>query len=203
MVGMTLEAQLAMRAATDYADDTHFVQGDATRLPFSDQSFDAVLAHSVLESGVDPGAVLAEAWRVLRAGGWLGVASVEYGGLILAGPDVDFLRRSNAIRELMWLRSRANPFLERHLRRLVFEAGFVDIEATTKAFSYGTPDRLQVFASGRVAECSDADWVSEAVEADLTTEDELAEMALAWSRWGESPTAYASFTWCRALARRL
>ena len=47
-----------------------FVQGDATRLPFPDQAFDAVLAHSVLESGVEPAAVLGEALRVLRPGGW-------------------------------------------------------------------------------------------------------------------------------------
>jgi len=204
VTGLDLSAEElgAAAGASPRLHDLNFVQGDATRLPFSDQSFDAVLAHSVLESGVEPGRVLAEAWRVLRPGGWLGVASVEYGGLILAGPEAELLRRSNGIRELMWLRSGANPFLGRHLRRLVLEAMFVNIEATTKAFSYGTPDRVRAFAHGRAAECSEAEYVTEAVEADLTTEDEMAEMAGAWSRWGESQTAYAAFTWCRALARR-
>ena len=34
---------------------------DATQLPFLDRTFDAVLAHSVLESGVEPAKLLAEA----------------------------------------------------------------------------------------------------------------------------------------------
>ena len=66
----------------------------------------------------------------------------------------------------------------------------------------GTPDRVRAFAHGRAAECSEAEYVAETVGADLTTEDEMAEMEVAWSRWGESRTAYAAFTWCRALARR-
>ncbi len=183
-------------------DDLSFVQGDATLLPFRHGTFDAVLAHSVLESGVEPARLLAEAWRTLRPGGWLGVASVEYGGLVLAGPDVELLRRSNEIREQTWLRAGADPFLGRELRRLVCDAGFVDVEASTKAFSYGTAARVRTFAQGRASECADTEYVAEAVEADLTTEEELAEMAVAWSRWGESEAAYAAFTWCRAVARR-
>ena len=183
-------------------DRVRFLQADATQLPFPDRTFDAVLAHSVLESGVEPATLLAEAWRVLRPGGTVGLASVEYGGLILSGPQVELLRRSNHVREQIWLRSGADPFLGRELRRLLGEAGFVDVEATTKAFSYGTPPRVRAFARGRASECSDADYVAEAVEADLTTEAEMAQMAAAWTEWAESNAAYAAFTWCRAVALR-
>jgi ubiquinone/menaquinone biosynthesis C-methylase UbiE len=178
-----------------------FVQGDAMDLPFADAVFDAILAHSVLESGVEPSLLLGEARRVLRAGGRLGVASVEYGGLILAGPQIDLLRRSNGIRERVWLHSGSNPFLGRELRRLVIEAGFVDVEATSKTFDYGTPARVRTFADGRASECSDPVYVAAVVEAGLTTEDEMAEMAAAWYSWGESHASYAAFTWCRVLAR--
>ena len=151
---------------------------------------------------MDPGVVLGEIRRVLKPGGWLGVASVEYGGLVLAGPGSSMLRRSNAVREGLWQHSGADPFLGRELRRLVGEAGFVDVEATTKAFSYGTPALVRAFANGRGAECADDEYVAEAVAAGLATADELASMAKAWSAWGESPAAYAAFTWCRAVARR-
>ena len=179
-----------------------FVQADVMRLPFPDGTFDAVMAHSVLESGVDPARVLTQAWRVLKPGGWIGAASVDYGALLLAGPDVELLRRSNDVREETWLRAGADPFLGRELRRLLTEAGFVGLEVTTKTFSYGTAERVRDFAAARSSECSDAEYVAAAVDRSLTTEDEMAEMASAWSRWGESHAAYASFTWCRAVARR-
>jgi ubiquinone/menaquinone biosynthesis C-methylase UbiE len=179
-----------------------FIQADALRLPFGDGSFDAVFAHSVLESSVDAGSLLDEASRVLKQGGWLGVASVDYGGLLLAGPDVEALRRSNQIREQIWLRSGSDPFLGRELRRLVSAAGFVDVEATTKTFSYGTPARVREFAAGRAQECSDPGYVAEVVAAGLTTDDEMAELAASWLRWARSDESYAAFTWCRAVARR-
>ena len=144
-----------------------FVEGDATALDFPDASFDAVLGHSVLESGADAARVLEEARRVLRPDGWIGVASVEYGGLVLAGPDADLLRRSNAVREGLWQHSGANPFLGRELRRLLGEAGFADVEATTKAFGYGTPALVRAFADGRGSECADQEYVAEAVHAGL------------------------------------
>ena len=202
VTGLDLTAEDLQQAAADHGfDRLTFVQGDATNLPFAEATFDAVLAHSVLESGVEPTRVLEEICRVLRPGGWLGVASVEYGGLVLAGPHADLLRRSNGIREAMWLRSGADPFLGRELRRLV-GAGFVDVEATTKTYSYGTTARVREFAHGRSSECSADDYVTAAVDAALSTASEMAEMAAAWSAWGESPGAYAAFTWCRAIARR-
>jgi SAM-dependent methyltransferase len=179
-----------------------FIQADGLRLPFRDASFGAVFAHSVLESGDDAARLLAEAARVLTPGGWLGVASVDYGGLVLAGPDVGALRRSNQIREQIWLRSGSDPFLGRELRRLVTSAGFVDVEATTKAFSYGTPARVREFAAGRAQECSDAGYVADVVAACLATDDEMAELAASWLRWASSDGSYAAFTWCRAVARR-
>ncbi len=179
-----------------------FAEGDATRLGFEDATFDACFCHSLLEAGPDPAQVLAEVWRVLRPDGYVAVASTEYDGLILAGPDVDLLRRANGIREQLWQLAGADPFLGRELRRLVGQAGFEDVEATTKAFSYGTPALVREFAEGRAAECWDDDFVASAVEARLATADEVAEMAKAWAGWGESPAAYAAFTWCRAVGRK-
>jgi SAM-dependent methyltransferase len=183
-------------------DNLAFVEGDATRLVFENATFDACLCHSLLEAGPDPVEVLAEVWRVLKPDGSVAVASTEYDGLILAGPDVELLRRSNGIREQLWLLAGADPFLGRELRRLVTEAGFEDVEATTKAFSYGTPARVREFAEGRAAECWDDEFVNAAVEAGIATADEVAEMAKAWANWGESPASYAAFTWCRAVGRK-
>ncbi len=45
------------------------VNGDGTRLPFPDASFDRVICSEVLEHIADDSAALAELWRVLRPGG--------------------------------------------------------------------------------------------------------------------------------------
>ena len=48
--------------------DAHVATADATRLPFADESFDAVLIRDVLHHIRDAGAVLGEAHRVLQKG---------------------------------------------------------------------------------------------------------------------------------------
>jgi SAM-dependent methyltransferase len=52
-----------------------FVQGDATSLPFEDESFDAVTMFDLLEHVPDDEQAVAEALRVLRSGGWVLVSS--------------------------------------------------------------------------------------------------------------------------------
>ncbi len=47
--------------------------GDATRLPFADASFDRIIASEVLEHIPDDGAALAELFRVLKPGGTIAV----------------------------------------------------------------------------------------------------------------------------------
>ena len=49
------------------------VQGDFADLPFADASFDTVVLHQVLHFAQDPGPALAEAARVLRAGGLIAI----------------------------------------------------------------------------------------------------------------------------------
>jgi SAM-dependent methyltransferase len=71
----------ALRVGLDYSSaktafarrntDAHTVTADATRLPFSGGSFDAVLIRDVLHHIGDVGGVLAEAHRVLKPGGRL------------------------------------------------------------------------------------------------------------------------------------
>ena len=56
-----------------------FVAGDALRLPFGDQAFDAVTISFGLRNVADPGAALAEMFRVTRPGGRLVIC--EFGHL--------------------------------------------------------------------------------------------------------------------------
>jgi SAM-dependent methyltransferase len=186
----------AMQAGISNAD---FHVGDAYSLDLPSDHFDAVLAHSVLEALERPTAAVTEMKRVLKPGGILAVASVEYAGLVLAGPHHDLTSRFYAIRERLWQIEGADPYLGRELRGLLLGAGFADVIATTTSINYGTTELVNEFGLGRAEDCND-DWYStSAVQHGLATQKELAAMRRAWLEWSASSTSYAAFAWCRAL----
>lgn len=91
-----------------------FRQGNATRLPFDDKSFDVVLANTVLEHTPQPQEVLLEMKRVLRPGGLLIVTGPN---LVALGPSI------KGLLSLPWRR----PFRDVFFRR-----------ANMQRFPYGT-----------------------------------------------------------------
>lgn len=58
-------------APVNRRDGVRFICGDATRLPFPDDSFDAVTMFDVIEHVPNDNTAMKEAWRVLRPGGAL------------------------------------------------------------------------------------------------------------------------------------
>ena len=177
-----------------------FQTGDLCSLEFPDAHFDACLCHSALETLEDPLRALAEIERVLKPGAVVGVASVEYGGIIIAGDDVEPLRRFYEIREKLWqLEGVANPYLGRKLRGLLHSCGFKDVIATTKYFCYGTADSVATFGAGRAADCADPWYSKLAGLHGLASANELQNIKRAWEAWSRSPNAYVAFPWCRAV----
>ena len=191
----------ARNYATEHGiGNVEFRAGSAYSLEFPDDHFDACLCHSMLETLRRPLEGLQEIKRVLKPEGVLGVACVEYGGLILAGPNEALLRRFYAIRERVWqLEDLADPYRGRTLRGLLTSAGFDRVVATTKYICYGTTDAVKSFGLARSEDCRD-DWFASATqEHGLATPRDLDAMEQAWIVWSESPEAYAAFAWCRAI----
>lgn len=75
-------------AAEHQIKNVEFRVGSVYGLDFPDDHFDACLCHSMLETLDRPLDGLIEIKRILKSGGVLGVACVEYGGLILTGPEL-------------------------------------------------------------------------------------------------------------------
>ena len=70
-------------AAEHQIKNVEFRVGSVYGLDFPDDRFEACLCHSMLETLDRPLDGLIEIKRILKPGGVLGVACVEYGGLIL------------------------------------------------------------------------------------------------------------------------
>ena len=95
-------------AATIGCGNLAFAAADGRQLPFRSGVFAAVLCHSILETLNDPTSVVTEVRRVMKRGGVVGAASVEYGGIILGGAKTTDPQRFYDIRQLVW-RARELP----------------------------------------------------------------------------------------------
>jgi ubiquinone/menaquinone biosynthesis C-methylase UbiE len=187
-------------AAAHEIENVEFQVGSVDALAFPVDHFDACLCHSMLETLDRPLDALVELKRTLKPGGVIGVACVEYGGLVLAGPEEEVLRRFYTVRERLWqLEELADPYRGRRLRGLLERAGFDRVTATTKYFSYGTPEAVESFGQARAEDCNDAWYSSAAQKHGLVTAGDLDAMSGAWLEWSTSRDAYLAFAWCRAV----
>jgi SAM-dependent methyltransferase len=110
----------ARELAADLAN-VSFAQADGRALPFAAATFDAVVFDSTLSHVPGPERALAEAYRVLRADGWLAVFDGDYATTTVALGDHDPLQ---ACVEAMMAHSVTDRWLVRRLPALVIGCGF-------------------------------------------------------------------------------
>ena len=111
--------------------------GGVEKIPYPDESFDAVVTTQVLEYVRDIAGALAEMRRVLRRGGRLLVLDTDWDSLVWHAPDAELMTRVLAA----WEEHLADPHLPRSLGRSLRETGFVG----------GPPDGAAAAQRGRSA----------------------------------------------------
>jgi SAM-dependent methyltransferase len=190
----------AAAAAASAEANLRFEHGNAEQLPYDDAAFDAVFMHAVLQHLDDPAAVLAEAWRVLRPGGVIGIADADFGGSIIApasGPLEQAVGLMARIR-----RGRGDPFVGRKLGTLLAGAGFDDLRSGAAADCDGTAEatsRVGMFQSTYFAA---PEFQAYTVAYELATAAECDAMSQAWLEWGATPGASWARFWCHATGRK-
>src|SRR5205823_435714 len=98
--------------------NVEFLKGEIENIPLPDASVDVIISNCVINLSADKRRVLHEAFRVLKPGGRFAVSDV-----VVRGEIPDAVRRSMEL----WVGCVAGALEEQEYKRLLAEAGFVDV----------------------------------------------------------------------------
>lgn len=108
-----------------------FQEADGRELPFEDGSFDVAVFDSTLSHVPGPECALAEAFRVLRPGGWLATFDGDYATTTVGLGEHDPLQ---TCADATMANSVNDRWLMRRLSTLVRDAGFADVRSRSHGF---------------------------------------------------------------------
>jgi arsenite methyltransferase len=101
------------------ATNVEFLKGQIESIPLPDASVDVIISNCVINLSTDKGAVLREAYRVLRPGGRFAVSDV-----VMRGNVPDAVKKSLEL----WVGCVAGALTETEYRTKLSEAGFTDVD---------------------------------------------------------------------------
>jgi ubiquinone/menaquinone biosynthesis C-methylase UbiE len=137
-----IAAARRLAAAEGVGERIDFRVGDVHRLDVPDADFDAAIAHTLVSHVTDPLAVLREAARVVRPGGWVVIFDGDYASWTFSCGDEAL---GKAMEEALMAAVVSKPRVMRDLPRLLRQAGLRRVE--TLGFVYADVGRGGFFAS--------------------------------------------------------
>ncbi|MBI4312967.1 MAG: class I SAM-dependent methyltransferase [Chloroflexi bacterium] len=131
-------------AAQKGTQNVRFQVADVTKLPFEDDSFDAVYANALLMWVNEPLGALWEIRRVLRPGGLIGVRDPDGGSAVFDPGGAGLYQLWEEGKHLVW--GGRDPRTGRRNRGLLRRAGFVHSEGFADCEYVGAPEAVRAFA---------------------------------------------------------
>ena len=181
-------------------NNVEFQHASVYSLPFADASFDAVLAHAMVYHLGEPMKALQEIRRVLKPGGLVGLRDADVAGDVYFPPQAELDRLWKVAERVISHNGGDLRFGRKH-RKVLREAGFVDIIATASSDSFGTPQQTAGF-SRYWSEVFMAQHRPLILAQKWATEHELDAMVAALRAWGSCQDSFYSRCRCEAVARK-
>ncbi|MHB1489341.1 MAG: class I SAM-dependent methyltransferase [Cellulomonas sp.] len=179
-----------------------FLEGDAYRLPFEDDSFDVVHAHQVLQHLTDPVAALREMKRVTRPGGIVAVRDADYAAMTWYPPS-PALDEWLALYHEVTQANNAQADAGRRLLSWTLDAGFdpVGIIPTAGVWSYSSQEDRTWWGTLWADRSVASDFARQAVEHHLADDVALEHLADGWREWSEQPDGWFAIVHGEVVAR--
>jgi ubiquinone/menaquinone biosynthesis C-methylase UbiE len=200
VVGVDLQPsqveQARARAMERGLTNSRFEVASAYQLPFPDASFDAAFAHVVLMHLREPVRALQEIHRVLRPGGAVGVRDPDFGTILLV-PASPLREQYRSLRDHVQQHNGGDPFMARHHRRHLLEAGFERATATASVSTAGSPAECRAWAAFLKGQLQGV--ARTALAEGWADRDSLDAMAQEIESWAEHPDAFAATIMCEAI----
>jgi len=174
------------RAAAGSAglENLSFEVGDGYALDHEGASFDVVHAHQVVQHLSEPVRALVEMRRVLKPDGLLAVRDGDYGGFFWSPAD-EMLDRWLVLYHELTAANRTEADAGRHLPAWVRAAGFGSVEVSSSTWTFAAPEDRAFWGGLWADRVVESEFARQSVEYGLSTPDELAAIADAFTRWTE------------------
>jgi SAM-dependent methyltransferase len=201
VLGVDTSTEVVGHADALGADGVDFVVGDAYSLDVPDATFDVYHAHQVLQHLVDPVTAVAEANRVVRAGGLLAVRDSDYAAFFWAPAD-PWLERWLELYHQLTTRNRADADAGRHLPAWVRAGGFSDLTVTSSNWTFADPASRAWWGGQWADRVRHSSYATQAISYGLSDQAELLAIEAAWRRWIEEPDGVFVVPSVEIIARR-
>ena len=178
-------------AASRGTGNVSFQEGSVYELDFDDASFDVSYAHQVLQHLSDPVRAIEEMVRVTKPGGLVALRDADYRAMAWY-PQPPVLDRWMDIYQAVCRTNDAEPDAGRYLLAWALEAGVARSSITASASTWlkDTPEAAARWGQTWTDRAVKSSFASQAVEYELSSQDELNEISAAWTEWGTNEAAW-------------